>query len=396
MTWCRVLGLLSGTSMDGVDVAAAELRLDGDTVELRPLGASVLRYPGVLHEKLLAVLPSARNGAAEQCGAEDLCQLDTYVGQQFAAAARLGVELAGGRADLVASLGQTLYHWVQGSGRVRGTLQIGQPAWIAEATGLPVVSDLRARDVASGGQGAPLAGVFDALWLADEPGTTVALNIGGIANITVVGGRCPLAYDTGPGNALIDLAARRVTGVPQDTDGRIAATGTVHPQLLEELRADAYYRRPAPKSTGKEYFNADYLTRALDKLHDEVSAGDLLATLTELTARTIADACRTEQAAKVVASGGGVRNPVLLAALRRRLDVPLVVSDELGMPADSKEAFLTALLGFLTWHGITGNTPGTTGATVPRVLGSITPGSGALRLPEPATEQPKRLRLQLA
>ncbi|MEV0089537.1 anhydro-N-acetylmuramic acid kinase [Saccharopolyspora sp. NPDC050642] len=383
-----MIGLLSGTSMDGVDVAVAELRLDGDTVQLRPLGATVLPYPDALHEKLRGVLPPAG------CSAEDLCRLDTYVGQQFAAAARLGVELAGGRADLVASLGQTIYHWVQGSGRARGTLQIGQPAWIAEATGLPVVSDLRARDVAAGGQGAPLAGVFDALWLADEPGTTVALNIGGIANITVVGGRRPLAYDTGPGNALIDLAAGRITGTPQDTDGSIAATGTVHPELLEVLLADGYYQRPAPKSTGKEHFNADYLARALDKLPAEVGDGDLLATLTELTARTIADACRNEQAAKVVASGGGVRNPVLLAALRRLLDAPLVVSDDLGMPADGKEAYLTALLGFLTWHGVSGNAPGTTGANGPRLLGSITPGAGPLRLPEPAIEQPKRLRMQ--
>ncbi|MGI8307824.1 anhydro-N-acetylmuramic acid kinase [Saccharopolyspora hattusasensis] len=388
VAWWRVIGLLSGTSMDGVDVAAAELRLDGDTVELRPLGATVVPYPEVLREKLPAVLPPAA------CSAEDLCRLDTYVGQQLAAAARLGVELAGGRADLVGSLGQTIYHWVQGSGRVRGTLQIGQPAWISEATGLPVVSDLRARDVAAGGQGAPLAGMFDALWLADEPGTTIALNIGGIANITVVGGRRPLAYDTGPGNALIDLAAGQITGTPQDTDGRIAATGTVHPELLELLLSDGYYRRSAPKSTGKEHFNADYLARTLDKLPAEVGDGDLVATLTELTARTIADACRTEHAAKVVASGGGVRNPVLLAALRRRLDAPLVVSDDLGLPADSKEAHLTALLGFLTWHGITGNTPGTTGAAGPRLLGSITPGSGPLRLPEPAIQQPRRLRLQ--
>jgi anhydro-N-acetylmuramic acid kinase len=387
--WWRVLGLLSGTSMDGIDVAAAELRLDDDTIELRPLGSAVLPYPAVLHRKLLAVLPPA------DASTEDLCRLDTCVGQQFAEAARLGVELADGRADLIASLGQTLHHWVQ-SGRVRGTLQIGQPAWIAEATGLPVVADLRARDVASGGQGAPLASMFDALWLADEPGPTVALNLGGIANITVVGGPRPLAYDTGPGNALIDLAADELTGTPQDTDGRIAATGTVRTELLDVLLADAYYRRPPPKSTGKEHFNADYLAWALDKLPAKIGGGDLLATLTELTARTIADACRAEHATKVVASGGGVHNPVLLAALRRRLGVPLVVSDDFGLPADSKEAYLTALLGFLTWHGITGNTPGTTNAIGPRVLGSITPGAGPLRLPEPATKQPRRLRVQPA
>ncbi|MGW1676744.1 anhydro-N-acetylmuramic acid kinase [Saccharopolyspora sp. NPDC002376] len=387
MKWWRVLGLISGTSMDGVDVAAAELRLDGDALELRPLGSTTVTYPPDLHRDLLAALPPG------ECSAAELCRLDTLVGQHFAAAANAGLELADGRADLVASLGQTLYHWIE-DGQARGTLQIGQPAWIAEATGLPVVSDLRARDVAAGGHGAPLAGVLDALWLADEPGPGVALNIGGIANITVVGGARPLAYDTGPGNALIDLAAARITGKPQDTDGAIAAGGTVRTDLLDVLLADEYYRLDPPKSTGKERFNADHLDRALAQVGTEVDDADLLATLTELTARTVADACRAEGAVRVVASGGGVHNPVLLAALRRLLDVPVLVSDELGLPSDSKEALLTALLGFLTWHGTYGNTPGTTGAAGPRLLGSITPGAGPLRLPAPAVHPPSRLRVQ--
>ncbi|MDA3643486.1 anhydro-N-acetylmuramic acid kinase [Saccharopolyspora indica] len=385
MNWWRVLGLISGTSMDGVDVAAAELRLDGDVLELRPLGSTTVAYPPDLHRDLLAALPPA------PCSAAELCRLDTLVGQHFATAAGVGLELADGRADFVASLGQTLYHWVQ-DGRARGTLQIGQPAWIAEATGLPVVSDLRARDVAAGGHGAPLAGVLDALWLADEPGPGVALNIGGIANITVVGGARPLAYDTGPGNALIDLAAARVSGQPQDTDGAIAAGGTVRADLLDVLLADEYYRLPPPKSTGKERFNVAYLDRALAQV--DIADADLLATLTELTAHTVADACRAAGAVRVVASGGGVRNPVLLAALRRLLEVPVLVSDELGLPSDSKEALLTALLGFLTWHGTSGNTPGTTGAAGPRLLGSITPGAGPLRLPAPAVHPPTRLRVQ--
>ncbi|MFC7340819.1 anhydro-N-acetylmuramic acid kinase [Saccharopolyspora griseoalba] len=381
MGWSRVIGLLSGTSMDGIDVAAAELRLVEDAIELRPLGTSTLDYPEELRADLLAALPPGR------CDAETLCRLDTLVGQRFAEAARLGVELAGG-AELIATLGQTIFHWVS-EGRALGTLQIGQPAWIAEATGLPVVSDLRTGDVAAGGHGAPLAGVLDALWLADEPGVAVAVNIGGIANITVVGGPRPRAYDTGPGNALLDAAARR-SGREQDTDGALAAAGSVDQDLLAELLADEYYSRPAPKSTGKEHFNADYLERAVGPA---ITEPDLLATLTELTARTIADACRAERASKVVVSGGGVRNPVLLAALRRLLDVPVLVSDELGLPAGDKEALLTALLGFLTWHSLPGNTPGTTGADGPRVLGSLTPGSGPLRLPEPATRRPTRLRV---
>ena len=388
--------------MDGIDVVAADLRLDGETIELRLRGEGTLDYPADLREELLTALPPGSLDAAA------LCRLDTLVGRSFADAARLGLHLADGEADFVASLGQTLYHWVEG-GHALGTLQIGQPAWIAEATGLPVISDFRARDVAAEGHGAPLAGVLDALWLADdgarsgpEPGTPpgsgtqVALNIGGIANITVVGGRETLAYDTGPGNALIDLAAQQRTGRAQDTDGALASSGSVREDLLTTLLDDDYYRLPAPKSTGKEHFHSGYLDRALAGLRDPIGDGDLLATLTELTARTIADACRAEDASRVVVAGGGVHNPVLLAALRRHLDVPVLVSNDLGMPADSKEALLTALLGFLTWHGLPGNTPGTTGATGPRVLGSITPGATGLRLPEPATTPPRRLIMRSA
>jgi anhydro-N-acetylmuramic acid kinase len=405
MRWWRVVGLLSGTSMDGIDVVAADMRLDGETIELRPLGDHTLDYPADLRADLLAALPPGT------LDAETFCRLDTLVGRCFAEAALLGVDLAGGEADFVSSLGQTIYHWVEG-GRAHGTLQIGQPAWIAEATGLPVISDLRTRDVAASGHGAPLAGVLDSLWLGDPgfqwksgtgiplksgtPDTPVALNIGGIANIAVVGGPEPLAYDTGPGNALIDLAAQQRTGKPQDTDGALAASGTVREDLLTILLDDEYYRLPAPKSTGKEHFNSAYLARALDELGEPVSDADLLATLTELTARTIAEACRAEGAGRVVVAGGGVRNPVLLAALRRQLDVPVLVSDDLGMPSDSKEALLTALLGFLTWNGLPGNTPGTTGAAGPRVLGSITPGATGLRLPEPATTQPRRLIMRSA
>ncbi|GAA2779696.1 anhydro-N-acetylmuramic acid kinase [Saccharopolyspora taberi] len=373
--------------MDGVDVAACELALSGDTAELRPLGHTASGYPPELRERLLAALPPAATTAAE------LCELDTEVGRCFAEVAADALRRFG-PADLVSSLGQTIYHWVE-DGRARGTLQLGQPAWIAERTGLPVVADLRARDVAAGGHGAPLVGVLDSLWLGGEPGVSIALNIGGIANISVVGGAHPLAYDTGPGNALIDAAARMVTGgeLAHDVDGAIAATGSVRADLLKVLLDDPYYALEPPKSTGKEHFNRAYLARVLDGC-GRVDDGDLLATLTELTAATIADACRG--ADRVVASGGGTANPVLLAALRNRLadhGVPLGTSDQFGLPADGKEAYLTALLGFLTAHGLPGNVPGTTGARGPRLLGAITPGRAPLALPEPAAETPRRLRI---
>lgn len=369
----RVAGLLSGTSVDGIDVAVADLRLNAHQVTLIPLGHLEIKYPPALRQELLDALPPATTTA------EQLTKLDTRVGQAFAEVAAQAVDRFG-PADLVASLGQTAFHWVEG-GRALGTLQLGQPAWIAERTGLPVIADLRARDVAAGGHGAPLAGTLDRLWLRDLADSTghpaVALNIGGIANITVVRpGGDTIAYDTGPGNALLDLAARQTAGLPSDLDGTLAARGRLDEQVLARLLAEPYYRRAPPKSTGKELFHARYL--------DGIDLGpeDLLATLTELTARTIGDACHEHGARTVVASGGGVENPVLMSALAHRLgDVRLVASDELGLPRAAKEAYLTALLGWLTWHGIPANVPSATGARGPRLLGSITPGAAPLTLP---------------
>ncbi|TVT14285.1 anhydro-N-acetylmuramic acid kinase, partial [Amycolatopsis rhizosphaerae] len=367
----RVMGLISGTSIDGIDVAVAELSRHGEEIRLTPLGALEVAYPEDLRSALLAALPPA------PASAELLTRLDTRVGQAFAEAARQGLDHAG-PAALVASLGQTVYHWVE-DGRALGTLQLGQPAWIAERTGLPVVSDLRARDVAAGGHGAPLAGTLDRLWLrslAESDGRpAVALNIGGIANITVVHpDGTTIAYDTGPGNALLDLAARRTTGQPSDLDGALAARGTVREDLLARLLAEPYYAAEPPKSTGKELFHAGYLD-GLGGLGDpDTEPADLLATLTALTARTIADACLKHGARTVVASGGGVENPALMRALAARLPgVRLLTSDELGLPRAAKEAYLTALLGWLTWHGLPANVPSATGARGPRLLGSITP-----------------------
>ncbi|SFK88713.1 anhydro-N-acetylmuramic acid kinase [Amycolatopsis sacchari] len=380
----RVAGLLSGTSVDAIDVAVADLRLDGDEVVLTPLGALELAYPGDLREDLLAALPPATTTA------EALTRLDTRVGQAFADAAQRALDRFG-PADLVASLGQTVFHWVE-DGHALGTLQLGQPAWIAERTGLPVVADLRVRDIAAGGHGAPLASTLDRLWLRDLAESSgkpaVALNIGGIANITVVrpDGETT-AFDTGPGNALLDLAAARTTGKPRDENGALAAKGRVDEDVLRRLLAEPYYAAPPPKSTGKELFHSAYLDEFLPHTEPE----DLLATLTELTARTVADACRG--AGTVVASGGGVENPALMRALAANLDARLVTSDELGLPRAAKEAYLTALLGWLTWHGVPANVPSATGARASRLLGSVTPGAGPLALPAPHPVAVTRLRV---
>ncbi|GHD38301.1 anhydro-N-acetylmuramic acid kinase [Streptomyces mirabilis] len=382
----RVIGLMSGTSYDAIDAAAAELTLEGEDLTLRPLGMVGEAYDGALREALAAALPPAATTLAE------VCRLDTLIGQAFAAAAvRADRELCGGGAELVASHGQTVYHWVE-DGRAHGTLQLGQPAWIAEATGLPVVADFRPRDIAAGGQGAPLVSLVDLLWLRGRAGTPVALNLGGIANLTAPDGT---AFDSGPGCALVDVAVRGLTGgrLHYDVDGALAARGTVHEPLLDRLLAEPYYALPAPKTTGKELFHLGHLRDALTGF-GTLTAEDVIATLTRLTARTVADAVRSVGATEVIASGGGTRNPALMAMLGAELPgVPVRTSDALGLPAAAKEAYAFAVLGFLTLHGLTGTDPVSTGARHPSVLGSITPGRGGLRLPPRAGAAPVRLVL---
>jgi anhydro-N-acetylmuramic acid kinase len=391
----RVLGLISGTSFDAIEVAASDLTAEGEELTLRPLGALSVPYAPGLARAIAAALPPAATTA------EAICALDTRIGQAFAEAAARGVrELAGGRADLVVSHGQTLYHRVA-DGRVLGTLQAGQPAWIAERTGLPVVADLRARDVAAGGQGAPLVSLFDTLLLSGVV-PCAALNLGGIANITVVAaGREPLAFDTGPANALLDAVVAEETGGERryDADGAGAAAGTVHEGLLDLLLAEPYYTAPPPKTTGKELFDLGHVRSALAALgRDRPYGADLLATLTRLTATTVARAVAPYGVNEVIASGGGTANPSLMAdlgvELRRSAGARLRSIEEFGIPSGAKEAYAFTVLGWLTAHGLPGTVASCTGATGPRVLGAIVPGAGGRLPPPPAgAAAPRRLRV---
>lgn len=384
----RILGLSSGTSVDGIDLAAAEFQLHGDALVLTPLGHREVPYREHVRTAIQAAMPPSPTSMA------DVARLDTLIGQEFAAAAQEFLAESGLRADLVVSHGQTLFHWIE-DGAARGTLQLGQPAWIAQATGLPVLSDLRSSDIAAGGQGAPLVSLFDTLLLAGRGDGAAALNLGGIANVTVVRpGRDPVAFDTGPANGLLDAAVHAYTGGAHsvDPDGTGARAGTVDTALLEQFLAHPYYAQPAPKSTGREIFHAAYL--------DEVTAGrniahnDLLATLTELTARTVADALRPYAPAEVFVSGGGVRNAYLIERLREQLAPSVLRSTaELGVDADAKEAYLFALLGFFTWHGLPGTLAGCTGSSNPPQAGRITPGAHPLRLPPPLSVPPRHLTM---
>ncbi len=385
----RVLGMISGTSHDGIDVAEVDFEVRDGVLHGRVGYTGTVGYPPDLRQRLVRALPPA------PLTFEEACALDTLIGQAFAAVAADAVE-RGGPVDLICSHGQTVYHWTEGQ-RVLGTLQVGQPAWIAERTGVPVVADVRIRDIVAGGQGAPLVALMDSMLLAGLPGRPAALNLGGIANMTVVhgAGTGPIAYDTGPANALIDAAVVRISGGRRgyDADGELAAAGTVHSGLLEHLLAEPYYALPAPKTTGKELFNADYVDKALAAFPG-ISDADVVATLTALTAQTVADEVRRYGVDTLVVSGGGSDNPALMAMLAARLDtVRLTTTAEFGAPTATKEAIAFALVGWQTVHGLPANAPSATGAAGGRILGSIVPGAGPLRLPEPVAVAPSALRL---
>ena len=379
----KVLGMMSGTSLDAIDVALVEFARDPADPSLltaRPLHLGEQPWPAATRASLRAVLPPAPADVATWS------RLHAAVGDAFAAAAT-AVLAEHGDADLVATHGQTVYHDVQ-DGRTLSTLQIGDPSRLVEATGLPVIHDLRSADVAAGGQGAPLAPLLDQLLLGGDPEErTAVLNIGGISNVSLVGGGSGpgevIAGDIGPGNALLDAAVHAATGRAADHDALIARTGTVDRPALQALLADPFSAQPLPRSTGREHYDGQYVRRLLGRdAADALALPDLLATLTELTAVTISQAIRELGASRVVASGGGIRNPLLRERLAHHLGpVLLLDADELGIPADGKEALLIALLGYLGAHGLPGTLagpdgPAHTGARGPRVLGSLTPPPG--------------------
>lgn len=384
-----VIGMISGTSYDAIDAAVAELDLVDDEIRCHPIGLHSAELPDQLRVRIAAALPP------HDTTLEEVCRLDTELGQLFGSvAADANEQVARGAAQLVVSHGQTVYHWVDGRTAL-GTLQLGSAAWVAEATGLPTVSDLRTRDITHGGHAAPLASMLDALLVLAGDTRRGSLNLGGIANITVRDeSGAVIAYDLGPASALLDSAVADATGGAErmDTDGTRAARGTVDQDLLGRLLDEPYYRLPPPKSTGKELYHADYVRGAVASR--PIGIDDLLATLTELTARLVADACHAYRLDELVVAGGGVRNPTLMARIGA-LAAPATVRpiDEFGLPAQGKEAYLFALLGYLTVHGLPGTIASATGARAASVLGSITPGRVPFRLPEPVSTAPIRMRI---
>ena len=377
-----VLGLMSGTSVDGIDAALVELNGAPPALRWRLVQHIATPYPSRVRDEIFDCFDPHRGSA------ERLCALNFAIGRAFAEAALACVRAAGLRmqdVQLIGSHGQTLWHIPAGENA--STLQLGEPAVIAEMTGCPVVSHFRARDMAAGGQGAPLVACVDALLLTHPRLVRTALNIGGIAKFTYLppadrgSTEAPFAFDTGPGNMLIDDAAVRLTGGAQtfDQDGRIASRGRINPTLLDEWMAHPYLCLAPPKTTGREVFGApfaDQVWRRAEALG--VRGEDVIATLTAFTAASIARAHRDflpRQPDEVIVSGGGARNPVLMDHLRQMLAPARVrITDEVGLPGAAKEALAFAVLAYETYHGRPGNLPAATGARHAVVLGSLTPG----------------------
>jgi anhydro-N-acetylmuramic acid kinase len=380
----RIVGLMSGTSLDGIDAALVEVSGETtDDVAVRMEGFVTLSFSEArrtaIHDAILA-------GTAEA-----LCDLHADLGEWLAEAALAVCEQTGtpiDRVDAIGSHGQTVWHRPPGNGRRGATLQLGDPATIAERTGRPVVADFRPRDVAAGGQGAPLVPWVDQLLFALPDRARALQNLGGIGNVTRVppkgSGEQVFAFDTGPANSLIDAAVEIATGGRHryDKDGRLAARGTVDQALLQDLLRHPYFAAEPPKSTGREEFGRPFVERLVEAIKPEGDQDwmDLVATLTELTARTVADAYDRwvipMGIGEVMLSGGGARNPTLAGRIRELL-APLPVTDGggLGVDPDAKEAVAFALLAWAHLKGIPANVPSATGAAGPRVLGSLTPGA---------------------
>lgn len=361
------LGLISGTSADGID--AALVRFDPRPVLL---AGHTYAYPPALREALLEYSQQGVPVALDLVG-----RLDHRIGRAFAEAAEAVLLQAGIQASAVHAIGshgQTLCH--RPAGESPFTLQLGDPSLIAERLGITTVADFRRRDVAAGGQGAPLAPAFHAATLASADEDRAVLNLGGIANLTLLPRHGPvLGFDSGPANGLMDAWTLQHRGLSFDAGGAFAASGRCDARLLDQLLSDPYFAQPAPKSTGRDQFHLGWLQQRLAGM--DVSVEDVQATLLELTARSCADALRAgmPEAQRLLVCGGGVHNTVLLARLSALLPGMRVESTAaLGIDPDFVEAMTFAWLARETLAGRPGNLPSVTGARGPRVLGAIYPG----------------------
>ncbi|XOV83443.1 MAG: anhydro-N-acetylmuramic acid kinase [bacterium] len=363
----RYLGCISGTSVDGLDIALIEIDAD-NRVTIGSAGTT--DFPCALRQTLLAL---------GQPGADDLDLLgrcDAELGEFIGHALVRFMDTHQIDPDSITAIGshgQTVRHRPAGPGHRYGfTTQIGDPNYIAEITGIPTVADFRRRDMAAGGQGAPLVPPFHQVLFGQSAEPTVVLNIGGISNISILGDT-PSGFDTGPGNALMDAWCAQHTGEPYDLNGHWSSTGTVDQHLLQALLADAYFALAPPKSTGREYFNLDWLSPHLEQTN--ATAADIQATLVALTAGCTAEALsRYAPAARaLVVCGGGRLNSALMQALRQHCRADVIPSEALGIGGDDIEAALFGWLAHQRLNNSIGSEPAVTGARGGRILGALYP-----------------------
>lgn len=375
-----VAGVMSGTLADGINVALVRINGHPARPTLKLLGHAEFPYPRNVRHAVLAAMN------AEQASVADLARLNFLLAELYAEAVLKTERRFGHKAELVGCHGQTLYHQGEAARflgrRIAATWQTGEGAVLAAGVGAPVVSDFRPADMAVGGKGAPLVPFLDYLLYRDERIGRIVQNIGGIANLTAIPARASaqqvIAFDTGPGNMVIDAVTERLFGEPFDEGGEIAASGTViEPTLVRLLRTPFFLRNP-PKTAGREEFGREFV-KGFFKLCGKAAKPDVVATATALTARSIAESVRRfvvrgKAYQELIVSGGGAKNATLMAMLAnelRSLGLQLRSSDEFGLPSEAKEAVAFALLAFETWHRRPANVPSATGAKRPAILGKI-------------------------
>ncbi|HEX7358854.1 MAG TPA: anhydro-N-acetylmuramic acid kinase [Bryobacteraceae bacterium] len=378
----RIAGIMSGTSLDGIDVAIVDITGSGFRAKINVLTSHSVPYPRRIREALFAV-----SNTSAQTG--DISRLNFLLGELYAEALEETAERAQiplESVKLIGCHGQTIFHEGQSTQylgkKVTSTFQIGESSVITERTGIDVISNFRERDVAAGGKGAPLVPYLDYMLIRHRGRGRVAVNIGGIANLTAIPPNTNsdrvIAFDTGPGNIVIDQLVTRITQGAQtyDRDGVMAAAGEVDPKLLAKLLRDKYFRQKPPKTAGREQYGTEYVSKLLDT---ELSSEDLIATATALTAESIAVSVRNfvmtdMRVDEIFVSGGGTHNATLMQNLRKAMDpIPVMETTEVGLDVDAKEAIAFAVLAYETAHSRPSNIPMATGANRAVVLGKITP-----------------------
>jgi anhydro-N-acetylmuramic acid kinase len=374
----QIIGLISGTSVDGIDSVLVEITENIDSnypySPIKLIQGKTFPYPPQLKAEILAVCGGASRSISQ------ICELDDAIAQAFGEVANKLIDSAPIRPALIASHGQTVFHRPPNSqssiSKMGYSVQLGRGAIIAQMTGVETISDFRTADIEAGGQGAPMVSMLDKLYLSDPHKNTIVQNIGGISNLTYLPktGDQVFGFDNAPGNVLMDMASHRLFGVDFDSNGELASQGKPDLELINSWLRQDFFLMPPPKSTGRELFCPRYLEQILSQcLH--LSGFDVLATLTEFTAQAIAQSYRLFLPIfpdRVLICGGGYRNLHLMQRLEVLLAPAEVMStNQFGIDPDFKEAIAFALLGYLTSQGKFGNLPQVTGAMEPRILGKI-------------------------